>query len=167
MKVLKIIPIVCGFFAFLFTCVSVGGNAWLTDKSGDVLYGLWKTCNEHSGCEKHQKVEDWIKSTRAMTLLALVCTLIGIISSIVNIFCTHLAVSIVKCVGYGLSVIFMISGLAIFMDETTEHVDKYGMKYSWALVLGWVAMIFSLVSLILSIVNIITGDKKVASNQTV
>lgn len=61
----------------------------------------------------------------------------------------------------------MISGMALFMDETKEHVDKYGMKYSWALVLGWVAMIFSLVSLILSIVNIITEDKKVASNETV
>lgn len=140
--------------AFVFTCIGTGGNSWVakdvTVRLGSVTYesGLWKSCvsGHGGGCSDFTASSAWMRSCRAMVILSCLAILLGVALSLLS-FVEQRVKGYMISICCIISAITMAIALIVFLTEN-EWANKLSYRYSWTFILGWIAVLLSLLSAI-------------------
>jgi len=151
------------FTTFLLLVVWCRGNQWVKVEV-DVHYaylfaesGIWFSCSrrEHTTiktCTGFKEFPDWVKSTRAFSILAVLLSAGGMAMAVLTLITE-------KVKGNYVSFIFIISGfcgmvsLCIYASEEKNKSIRdikaiYGIDYSygWTYILGWMGSILGFIT---------------------
>ncbi|XP_066911594.1 epithelial membrane protein 1-like [Clytia hemisphaerica] len=135
--------------AFIFICITIGGNVWLKSENGRSYNGLWKYCY-NSKCISYRKTDQLLKASQALCILGCILALVAVLLSIIELIIDRMFLYLISATTF-LSFAFMLSGVAVFTHYAQDEKLDY-LTYGWTYVIAWFGVVLSLLAFILALI---------------
>ncbi|KAK7490979.1 hypothetical protein BaRGS_00017851 [Batillaria attramentaria] len=160
---LKVIAVVLAALAMMLMMLSVAATTWL--EANSVREGLWEKCtfreNETDMVDCDINVpRDWLQACRALCMIAMILTFIGIIVASVGLrsenfrfkYRYYVVSMVIWFSAVGIQLISLVTFPIKFLDEIDDRAQLHW-EFGWAYGVGWGAAVFIFVSGILLLID--------------
>jgi len=160
MQAIRFAAVGWGVVVFVLLATSCGGIQWMKAErwlgtAFEKQYGLWRSC-VGDVCVKidPDTLVDWEKAVQAFSLLSVLATAAGIVTSLLFVF-DKIPYLVPGAAFIGAAICSLIA-MAVYTSETQVLVNNYNrlgdFKYGWSFILGWIGMILAGINGLLVIV---------------